>query len=101
MLTFTLHIPKLTEEQQIQLEETLLKVPQVDAFVLTEAGDVEITSGKETLRDMAAALYSWASNYTGMLLSASVSCQGKEPMVLGKHSPNEMIHYLVTCHTVR
>ncbi len=99
MLTFTLHIPKLTEEQQIQLEEALLKVPRVDALVLSEAGEVEVTSEEATLRDMAAALYSWASKYTGMLFKTSVSCGEKEPMVLGKYSPNEIIHYLVACQT--
>ena len=98
MITFTLQLPPLTEEQQFQLEEALLKVPRVDAFgVEPESGFFVVTTAKETLHDMAATLYSWASNYTGMLLLTAVACNDRAPMILGKHSPNDVIHYLASC----
>ena len=100
MITFTLRLPRLSAEQQFQLEEALLKVPRVDAFSMDDAtGYFEITTAKDTLRDMAAALYSWASEYAGMLLQAEVVCDEREPMLLGRHSPNDLIHYLATCGT--
>jgi hypothetical protein len=98
MISFTLRLPRLSADQQLQLEETLLRVPRVDAFALDEhTGFFEITTAVETLSDMVASLYSWASDYAGMLLQASVRCADREPMILGKHSPNDIIHYLATC----
>jgi len=99
MITFTLELPKLTDEQQIQLEEVLLKVPRVDAFALDDgSGHFSITTEEENsvLRDAVAALYGWASEYAGMVMQMTVVC-GEKRAMLGKHSPNDIIHFLTTC----
>ena len=98
MITFTLHLPPLTEAQQLALEEALFKIPQVDAMGLNAAGEAfQVTASQDVLRDMVATLYSWASQYPGMLLQSVAQCPQKASMVLGKHSPNDLIHYLATC----
>lgn len=98
MQTFTLHLPQLTQEQQFGLEEALLKVPQVDAMAQDgEATAFQVTAADGTLRDAVAALYGWGSQYQGMLLRMTVSCDDRDPMLLGRHSPNDVIHYLATC----
>ncbi len=98
MITFTLHLPPLTEAQQFALEEALLKIPRVDALGLNAAGEaLQVTASQDVLRDMVATLYSWASQYPGMLLRSVAQCPSKASMILGKHSPNDLIHYLATC----
>jgi hypothetical protein len=49
------------------------------------------------LRDLAAALYGWASDYPGMALQMKAVCPEGKSMTLGKHSPNDLIHFLATC----
>ena len=93
MRTFTLHLPPLTEDQQIQLEETLLKIPQADTLAQGDE-NLQVTAEDVTLRDLVAAIYAWGSQHAGMLLRVSVSREGHDPMVLGRHSPNEIMHYL-------
>ena len=98
MITFTLELPRLAPEKQIQLEDVLLKIPRVDA--LAQADDsFSITSENENtvLRDLAAALYGWASDYPGMALQMKAVCPEGKSMTLGKHSPNDLIHFLATC----
>ncbi len=98
MITFTLQLPPLSDDQQFQLEEALLKVPRVDAFGMDAGtGLFTVSAAKETLRDLVATLYGWASNYPGMLLQTAVACGEEDAMILGKHSPNDMIHYLAGC----
>jgi len=98
MITFTLTLPDLTDEQQLTLEETLLKLPQVDAMAL-DNGDFSVTTTRENtvLRGLAAVLYSWASNYAGMLRGMNVVCEDGKTLSLIKHSPNDVIHFLATC----
>jgi len=98
MIAFSLQLPKLSETQRFRLEEALLKVPRVDAFGLDEETEhFAITAAEDTLRDMVASLYSWASEYAGMLLQTAVTCGDRDAMILGKHSPNDIIHYLAAC----
>jgi len=98
MIAFTIQLPNLSETQRFQLEEALLKVPRVDAFSMDQdTGFFSVTTAEDTLRDMVATLYSWASNYAGMLLQTAVACNDRDAMVLGKHSPNDIIHYLAAC----
>lgn len=98
MISFTIQLPRLSETQRFQLEEALLKAPRVDAFSMDEdTGRFAITTAEDALRDMVAALYGWASDYAGMLLQTAVACGDRETMVLGKHSPNDIIHYLAAC----
>ena len=98
MITFTLTLPTLTDEQQLALEETLLRLPQVDAIAL-ESGDFSITAAKENevLRGLVAALYSWASNYAGMLRQMNIVCGDERSLTLIRHSPNDVIHFLALC----
>lgn len=99
MITFTLDLPKLSESQQIQLEEALLKVPRVDALALDDgSGRFSITTAEDNrvLRDTVAALYGWASGHPGMVMQMKVVCPEKE-VTLGKHSPNDVIYFLSTC----
>ncbi len=97
MITFVLELPKLAPEKQIQLEDVLLKIPRVDAFAQDD-GDFSITAENTNivLRDLVAAIYGWASDHPGMALQMKVVCP-KGEMVLGKHSPNDVIHFLSTC----
>jgi hypothetical protein len=100
MITFALALPPLSDKQQLQLEETLLKVPHVDAFALNRGtGKFEITveNMNEVLRDAVAAIYGWASEHPGLLMHMKVVCTNGAEMLLGTHSPNDIIHFLATC----
>ncbi len=100
MIAFTLNLPNLTEEQQMGLEEALLKVPRVDAFALEDASgafSVTAEADNKVLRDLVAALYAWASDYPGLLMTLKATCINGSEMLLGKHSPNDVIHFLSTC----
>jgi len=98
MITFALNLPKITESQQLQLEEALLKVPKVDALVV-EDGKFSITAGddEQALRDAVAALYGWASSFAGLLMHMQVQCPNQKSMLLGSHSPNDVIYFLASC----
>ena len=101
MITFTLDLPRLSDSQQLQLEEALLKVPKVDALALNDdSGDFVITLAKDNagLRDAVAALYGWASSYPGLLAQMRVRCPQDKEMELGKHSPNDIIYFLAACY---
>ena len=100
MITFTLSLPPLSDEQKISLEEALLKVPRVDAFALGDgSGDFSLTTeeSNSVLRDTVAALYGWASDFPGLVMQMKVVCSEEKAMVLGKHSPNDVIHFLASC----
>ena len=100
MIAFTLELPELTEEQQLQLEEVLLKIPHVDAFASDDGSgnfSVSADSDNKVLRDMVAALYGWASDHPGVLMQMKAVCSDHQAVVLGKHSPNDVIHFLTTC----
>jgi hypothetical protein len=100
MIAFTLNLPDLTEEQRLGLEEVLLKIPRVDAFALEDtSGDFSVTADADNkvLRDLVAALYGWASDYPGLLMALKATCSGGSEMLVGTHSPNDVIHFLSTC----
>lgn len=100
MISFILDLPKLSEAQQLHLEESLLKVPKVDAFALDDgSGNFSITteSSNRVLRDAVATLFSWASAYPGMTIKMKVVCSDEKSMILGKHSPNDIIYFLASC----
>ena len=98
MITFALDLPKLTESQRLQLEEALLKVPKVDALTNSD-GKIIVTvgDGEQALRDAVAAIYGWASSFAGLLLQMKVNCQSQKSMLLGAHSPNDVIYFLTSC----
>ena len=98
MITFQLELPELSPEKQFQLEEALLKIPHVDALV-QDNGDFSITSTNENsvLRNLVAALYGWASDYSDIALQMKVVCSDAGAMVLGKRSPNDIIQFLASC----
>ncbi|RUA16029.1 MAG: hypothetical protein DSY55_04930 [Clostridia bacterium] len=97
MTTFTLSIPRLSSEQKLQLEETLLKVPLVDALDLDDGtASFEITAPTDALRDMVSALYGWGSEHSPVLRFIQAVC-GENALVLGEKSPNQIIHFLSLC----
>ena len=97
MITFKLSIPRLSTEQKLQLEETLLKVPQVDALALDDGtASFEITASKAALRDMVSALYGWGAEHPPVLRFIQAVC-GESALVLGQKSPNQIIHFLSLC----
>lgn len=98
MITFTLSIPRLSSEQKLQLEEALLKVPQVDALALDDGtASFEITASKDALRDMVLAVYGWGSEHPPVLRFIQTVC-GESALLLGEKSPNQIIHFLSLCN---
>ena len=100
MIAFILELPQLSEEQQLQLEEVLLKIPKVDAFAMDDdTGNFSIAAeaDNKVMRDLVAALYGWGSEYPGILMHMKAVCSEEKAFVLGKHSPNDIIHFLSSC----
>jgi len=99
MITFTLDLPKLAEPLLLQLEESLLKVPGVEAFALQdESGNFSVTADKETdaLRGAVLAIYGWAAEHPSVLARMKVVCGEKERLLV-KSSPNDIIYFLADC----
>ena len=97
MITFTLSLPKISSDQRLLLEKTLLSVAKVDALPLADGtGDFAVTTTKDALRDMVSALYGWSARRPAVHRLARAIC-GEKTLVLGKTSPNEVIHFLTLC----
>lgn len=99
MIIFTLDLPKLAEPLQLQLEESLLNAPGVEAFVLDDqSGNFSVTAENkaDALREAVLAIYGWAADHPSVQGQMKVVCDGKERLLV-KSSPNDLIYFLANC----